>query len=286
MALKKRTSPTSRKAKPAAKTILSRAKLVTDIEMIITALFYGRCGIGKTTMAGTFPAPLLVLDIGERGTDSLANTPGVSSLQINEWADIEEVYWELKAGDTGYKSVVIDALHTMQAMAVMESKLASGKKESDQVSQRDFGQASGLMNQWLYNFRDLRDIGINVVFLCHDKVQETDTEDDADMIMPEVGPRLMPSLAGAVLGMVNVVGNTYIREVITKSKKAGQGPSREVQYCLRIGPHSYYATKIRRPKDLPIPEFIIDPSYDKLSNVIRGATTPPTTTRKLIKKVR
>ncbi len=284
MAIRKK-KPTSTSSKAKSVSILSKAKLVTDIEMVITALIYGRSGTGKTTLSGTFPKPLLVIDVGERGTDSLSNVAGVKSIQVTEWAEMEEIYWELKAGDSGFKTVVIDALHTMQALAVMESKLASGKKETDPVSQRDFGQASGLMNQWLYNYRDLRDIGIHVIFLCHDKVQEHETEDDADMIMPEVGPRLMPSLAGAVLGMVNVVGNTYIREVLTKSMKAGVKPKREVQYCLRIGPHSYYATKIRRPKDLPIPEFIIDPSYDKLSSVIRGTTPTTTTSRKLRKKV-
>lgn len=218
MAIRKK-KPTSTSSKAKSVSILSKAKLVTDIEMVITALIYGRSGTGKTTLSGTFPKPLLVIDVGERGTDSLSNVAGVKSIQVTEWAEMEEIYWELKAGDSGFKTVVIDALHTMQALAVMESKLASGKKETDPVSQRDFGQASGLMNQWLYNYRDLRDIGIHVIFLCHDKVQEHETEDDADMIMPEVGPRLMPSLAGAVLGMVNVVGNTYIREVLTKSMK-------------------------------------------------------------------
>lgn len=267
-------------------SILTRAKLVTEIEMVITALFYGRSGTGKTTISGSFPKPLLVVDIGERGTDSLSNSEGIKSIQVTEWSEIEEIYWALKRGDSGYNTVVLDALHTMQSLALMEAKLSSGKKETDQVSQRDFGQASGLLVQWLYHFRDLRDIGINVVFLCHDKVQEHDTDDDADMILPEVGPRLMPSLAGAVCGMVNVVGNTYIREVVTKSKVAGSKAHREVQYCLRVGPHAYYSTKIRRPKDLPIPEFIVDPSYDKLVSVIKGAEAPATTTKPLRRKVK
>lgn len=270
----------------ASSSILTRAKLVTEIELVITALFYGRSGTGKTTIAGTFPKPMLVVDIGERGTDSLADLEDVRSIQVTEWSEVEEIYWALKEGKSGYNTVVLDALHTMQALATMEAKLSSGKKETDQVSQRDFGQASGLMVQWLYNFRDLRDIGINVVFLCHDKVQEHDTDDDTDMILPEVGPRLMPSLAGAVCGMVNIVGNTYIKEVITKSRKAGEKPHREVQYCLRVGPHGYYTTKIRRPKDLPIPEFIVDPTYGKLVSVIKGTEAPNTTTRKLRRKVK
>lgn len=265
-------------------SILKRARPVTEIETVITALFYGRSGSGKTTLSGTFPKPLLLIDIGERGTDSLANEPGVSAITVTDWGELEEIYWDLKEGDHGFKSVVIDAAHSMQGLALQRARQLAGKKDTEPTSQRDFGQASGLMNQWIYHYRDLRDDGINVVFLCHDKVQEVDTEDDADVILPEVGPRLMPSVAGTLCGAVNIVGNTYIREVITKPKKAGEKSQREVQYCLRIGPHGYYTTKIRRPKNFPIPEFIIDPSYDKLLAVIQGEESPVTQPKKTLRR--
>lgn len=262
------------------KTLLGEAKPVENMGLVITALFYGRSGTGKTTLAGTFPKPLLILDIGERGTDSLAGQPGIKVIQVKDWSMLEEIYWELKDGDHEFKSVVIDAVHSMQGLALVEAKELSGKKKSDQTSQRDFGQASGLINTWCFNFRDLQDDGIHVVFLSHDKVQEVDTEDDDDMILPEVGPRLMPSVASALTGAVKVVGNTYIKEVITKPKKLGEKTHREVQYCLRIGPHGYYNTKIRRPKSIAIPEFIVDPTYDRLVNVIQGKGDKPTVSRK------
>lgn len=271
-------------------SILGKAKPVSELALVITALFYGRSGTGKTTISGSFPKPLLLIDIGEKGTDSLSGEDGVDVIRVSDWNEMEEIYWELKDGDHNYKSVVVDAVHSMQGLALTEAKLNSGKKLTDQTSQRDFGQASGLMNTWLFNYRDLADEGMHIVFLAHDKVQEHDTDDDSDMILPEVGPRLMPSVASALLGAVNVVGNTYIREIITKSKKVGDKAKREVQYCLRIGPHGYYATKIRRPKDFTIPEFIVDPTYDKLANVIQGkaskATASQTQSKRKIRRRR
>lgn len=264
-------------------SILSRAKPVSKLEMVITALFYGRSGTGKTTLAGTFPTPILLIDIGERGTDSVSDVEGLDVISVTQWGEIEEIYWELKES-TKYKTVVIDAAHTMQNLALMEARNIAGKKEKDQTSQRDFGQASGLMNQWIYHYRDLRDDGINVVFLAHDRLREIDTEDDDSVILPEMGPNLMPGVAKTLTGSVNIIGYTFIREEVTRSKVAGQKSKREVQYGLRIGPNAIYSTKIRKPKGFDLPEYIIDPTYGKLVNVLTGNSNAAPTQRKVIKR--
>lgn len=265
-------------------SILNRARPLSEISLVVTALLYGRSGTGKTTIAGTFPKPLLVLDIGERGTDSLSGED-ISTIEINDWSTLEEVFWELKDGTHDYKTVVIDATHSMQALALQEARDIAGKKDKDQTSQRDFGQASGLMNQWIYHFRDLRDQDINVVFLCHDRLREVDSEDD-EMILPEMGPRLMPGVAGTLLGAVNLVGYTYIREQVTKSKIVGKKGTRVVEYGLKLGPNSVYATKVRSPKETEVPEFIIDPDYDKLVTVLKGTVSKPANrpSRKIVRK--
>lgn len=265
------------------KSILSRAKPVTELETIITALFYGRSGSGKTTVAGTFPKPLLILDIGERGTDSLANTEGVDVISVTDWEELESIYWELKGGNSKYKTVVIDAVHTMQGQAIQEAREISGKKEKDLTSQRDMGQATGLMNQWNYNYRDLRDDGINVVFLAHDRLRETETDDDVESIAPEVGPNVMPNVGKTLMGMVNIIGYTYVRESIVGKKVAGKKPEKKMEYCMLLGASSVYNTKVRSPKENVAPQFIVDPDYDKLLNVIKGEASP-TPKRRIIRK--
>jgi ATP-dependent phosphoenolpyruvate carboxykinase len=44
-------------------------------------VFYGQSGTGKTTLAATFPGPILLCDIKDRGTDSVV---GVEDLDVME----------------------------------------------------------------------------------------------------------------------------------------------------------------------------------------------------------
>lgn len=262
------------KVKKKASSILDRAKPVSELPKVIAGLFYGRSGTGKTTISSTFPKPLLLLDIGERGTDSINDIKGVDVIQIEDWDDIEEIFWELEGSK--YKTVVIDSAHSLQALAITNAKTSSGKDEDAQTSQRDYGIASGKMQTWIYNYRDLVDHGINVLFLAHERVNSGEDSDDEDgMLAPEVGPRLMPSVASCLTGSVHVVGNTYVKETITRGKKLGEKSTKKVEYSMRLGPHGYYTTKLRSPKKNIVPEFIIDPTYDKIVDTINGVDITP-----------
>ena len=258
-----------------SKSILDRVKPVSTLPPIVTAVFYGRAGTGKTTLCASFPPPILFMDIKERGTDSVADVKGAESIFIEEWSDIEEMYWELKNGNTDFKTVVIDAAHSWQDLAIDQAKILNKKNLDDQTSKRDFGTASGLMKTWIYNYRDLADLGINVVFLAHDRISDQEEEGDHDEIMPEVGPRLMPSVAGMMMGAVKIVGNTFIktRKEKLKRKRPGQKDKRIVEYCLRLGPNEFYYTKIRSPKSQPIPDYIVDPDYKDLIALMKGSNT-------------
>lgn len=250
-------------------SILDKAVPVAKLDNCISALFYGRSGTGKTTLSSSFPKPILLLNINENGTDSIHDVPDVDVLNITQWSEIEEVYWAVEDGESKYKTVVIDACHTMQDLAITQGKVENKKSPDDPTSQRDFGVASGLMKSWIQNYTDLCNRGLNVVWLAHDRVSETET-DDEEGIAPEVGPRLMPSLSSTITGAVNIVGYTFIKESIIKPKKVGEKKERKVEYCLRIGAHGFYTTKVRKPKTQQLPDFLIDASYDDLLQIVQG----------------
>lgn len=256
-------------------------KPVGAIQDPVTALFYGKAGTGKTVLASTFPKPLLILDIKERGTESIARTPGIDVAQITEWDKIEEFYWFLKSGEHEYKTVVLDHLSNMQVLAMAKARETLGMKPDDVMSQRSWGKISGMLMEWIINFRDLRDVGMNVPMIAHDRQQGGEETED-NQIDPSIGPRLMPSVASFVNGAVSVIGSTFIRETWIKGEKGKK--VRKVDYCLRVGPHGSYVTKIRKPiqSENPVPDIIVNPTFDKLVAVARGMAV--TNVRKPVKK--
>lgn len=238
---------------------------VKELPAILAMLAYGRSGTGKTTFASTFPKPLLLVDVRERGTDSISNVDGVDVVRVDKWEQFEELYWYLTNGESvPYRSVVIDHVTALQEIALDKVRRDEGK---DHMSQRLFGMASGLLKTWFMNYRDLIDSGIHVVFLAHDRVSKGEEDEGDDRIDPNIGAALMPSVATFLNGLVKIIGNTFIREAYTIQNKRRVV---SVEYAMRIGPHAYYTTKVRSPVGVESPAVVVDPTYDKLVAVMRG----------------
>jgi phage nucleotide-binding protein len=252
--------------------VTNKIKPVTSLGLVLAALFYGKAGSGKTTVAATFPKPLLHLDIREKGTDSISDMKNVDTISVEDWDEFEQIYWYLKSPENKYKTVVIDAVSQLQDFALIAALKDVSKDEGAQISKRDFGNAAGRLKTWIINYRDLVDEDINVVFLAHDRTTEGEDGDDGELT-PSVGPRMMPSVASVLTAAVKIIGNTFVKE--THEKLEGGKIKRSVVYCMRIGPHAYYATKVRQPKGSYTPEILENPGYNDLVSLMKGETEPP-----------
>lgn len=248
--------------------ISERITPIAESTGTLSALVYGRSGSGKTAFASTFPKPILLLDIREKGTDTIVSIPQIDLLKIDSWDELEQAYWFLAEGEHKYKSVVLDQISMLQDLAMEKVRSDENLKASDLINKRHWGLISGLMKTWLFNYRDLTDKNLHVCFLAHDRSQGGEETLD-DQIDPTIGARVMPSVASALNGAVDMIGNTFIRE---RFEKDDQGKKvRVVDYAMRIGPHAYYTSKIRRPVSAgPPPDAIADPSFEKIAALIRG----------------
>jgi hypothetical protein len=265
--------------------IMKRIKPVGALPLKPTIVAYGRSGTGKTTFAASAPMPALLLNLKEDGTDSVMNVKGLKTVRIESWDELEQVYWYLKSGKHEFKTLIIDAVTEMQDLAIAKFRDDQRMSDDDMLSKRTWGFVSGLMKTWLFNFRDLKEEKgttlDTVVFLAHDRTTSVDEDsDDENQLMPEVGPRLMPSVASFLCGMVNVIGYTYVREVIGKKEPGKKKPETKTEYRMRLAPHAYYTAKVRKPKEFYVPQSIVNPTYDKIVSIIRGEYQPKLTSTK------
>lgn len=256
-------------------------KDLEDIEDHRTFAIYGRPGTGKTTFAGTFPKPIAYIDIRDQGTASLRGLKGVKVLQLEDIDELEEVLRHLRKHHKEYKTVVLDTVSQLQQMAVEElfdgKQLKKGKRPGDwgTMSMQDWGTVTGKLKRLIIDFRDLADLGLNVVFLAQEKVSKEEYEEKAGsgtVLSATVGPSVAASVAEVLNGAVAVVGCTFNRvKTTTKTDKEGKKKKdTRVEFCMRLGPDPTYTTKVRKGKDVDVPSFIVDPTYQDLISIING----------------
>ncbi len=251
-------------------------------------VFYGQSGTGKTTLAGTFPGPILLCDIRDRGTDSVVDVEDLWVREIESWEDAEQVYWFLKKNPTKYKTVVIDTMSQLQQMVVEEVLEEKGKDSGEAggwgtMTKQEWGEVASRLKPWITNMRDLP---MDVVFVAQHRAfnipGDEESEAGTSLLAPEVGPAMMPSVAKHLNASVSIIGNTFIRSRIEEVKRPGKTRIRgkkatevideveHIEYCLRVGPSPVYTTKVRKSKGIAMPDVIADPTYEKIMAVLKG----------------
>ncbi len=248
------------------RSILASAKPLTQVESNIVMLTYGRSGSGKTHFASTFPTPSLLIDCNEGGTDTIADREDIDHVLITTWDEFDALYWELSEG-TDYTSIIIDQITALQDFAMNDVRRKAKKGPDDVFSTRNWGQMGGLLKSGLENMRNLK-TQYNICFIAHERIFDNATDEEDDVIIPSVSARLIPSVVPFIEGAVDTIGGTFIRE-----RWVGEGKEQKaiVEYCMRIGPQQYYATKIRRPASLGVlPDVIVDPTFQKIKDLMVG----------------
>lgn len=261
-----------------------RSKPVSEVKRKMDTALYGRSGTGKTTLASTYPKPILYLNIVDNGEESISDVEDIDVVDINTSEDLlEQILWLHKKASKGklvYKTVVLDTMTQLQGILVRELaekekiKIKKGKPgDFGTLTRQHWGQIAGDLIKVIMDIRALEDV--NAVFIAQERVFNAgDEEDDGvDALAPEVGTKLMPSVNKDLCASVNIVGNTFIRIKVHKEKdpKTKKITKRiEKQYCLRLGPNEVYTTKIRKPKGIEAPDYIVDPTFRKLKKIVKG----------------
>lgn len=278
-----KTLPTATKIKPKkGGSVLDR---ITGIEFDesdgLSMLVYGASGTGKTTFAGTFPGMILwiVVSGGNKpGELRSLNTPAmrkkIKKVELESSDDLRALIEHQKQSGE-FTTLVTDHVSGLQDLIMSEilGKPVAAQKSWGDATQQQYGKCSMIMKDIL---RDYLGLSCNRVLVGQERSFEA--KEDNELITPNIGVAVSPSVAGWIYPAVDYVVQTFKKQKTEKVKiKIGGGKEIEeeqttkgVDYCLRTGPHSIYTTKFRIPKGQELPEYITDPSHKDIINLING----------------
>jgi ABC-type dipeptide/oligopeptide/nickel transport system ATPase subunit len=238
-----------------------------DPNEYLTGMFYGRSGAGKTTIAATFAelGPVLFLDIREQGTKSLKGMKNVDFVSINSWDELSAAFDYLEAGNHPYKTVVVDTLTQAHDIAMEKVLMDAGLKPNAQPYQQHWGMSGKLVKQLVL---ELRKLPINRIFIAQERTNNVDSTAAAEQLIPEVGADLPPGVNRIICAAMDFIGHVYIDEQPVKQANGQVRP--EIQHRLRLAEHRNYTAKVRKPKDVKIPAFIVNGGCKEIVAIMNG----------------
>lgn len=138
-------------------------------------VLHGVEGIGKSTLASKFPAPV-ILDT-EDGTGQI----DCARVICHDWKTLEGALIELGSDAQGFKTVVIDSADWAEKHCI-----EAVKRKANKASIEDFGFGKGYtlvaeqFTKLLTAADHLIGRGMHVVFVAHTKIQRTSPPDQTD----------------------------------------------------------------------------------------------------------
>lgn len=216
----------------------------------------GGNGVGKTTWAASFPAPLII-DL-EKGSNHI----DVARVGAESLADFRAILVELKAGKHTYKTVGIDSAEALEGL-ICDAVCAEGKVDS--IEKYDGGYGKGwtrtreIMREIM---QELRSLGITVVIIAHTQVK-SHTDPATNQTYDRVIMRCNDKMAAIIRDLAdNVFYATYkvfTTEVKGKTKAFGDG-----QRIMFTQPRPGHDAKNRLdlPHELPL-------SYDAFAEACK-----------------
>lgn len=285
----KQTSTGTANGRARPGSVLSRAVPVSAAQdSAIHMLLYGRNRVGKTTLACQFPKPLLLVAVEPTktgGARSVSNVKGVQLLRLTGSADVHALGGELTANNP-YTTVVLDSGSSLEEIVLAEvcgwdktaDLLRWGRVTMDQYMERAERTRKVL--------RPFLDLPCHLVITANEK----DHNPPEGRKSPLARGVQAESFFGANMGGGNarwvqdgcdyccqLLIDKEVREVRTQVQ-VGKTVSEEVEYVetgrtirrLRTQYHPNFAAGFRSCTPDRVPEFIDNPTFDKILKVIRG----------------
>lgn len=257
-------------------TATLKIEALTDRPDLLKVLVYGESGVGKTVFASSAPRPILWLE-SEGGTHSIGDKSDIDVARVVGLESYREALTYLQANPGKYKTVVIDSFSETQAAVLKDimKVVTTLDPNRDEFAPQfgEWGRLTGVMREIARGFRDLP---MNVVITA---LQREDTDEMTGKT--KVRPKLSPSLADELPAFMDAC--VYLYAYAPEVGKEGVPEDDEGLTIIRNGllkPTGKYTAKLRAPQGSEPPDFLTDPDFQAISDLVfpkarkAKATTP------------
>lgn len=241
-------------------------------------LVFGESGSGKTTLACSFPTPLLLVR-PEEVEDGSLSVRTVKGVQVSPPMTDPDQLADVVQGQVAshrYATIVLDGLTSFQDLVVKKHMgLADVPVQMTWgiVPQADWNRIGIMVKDYLRDLMRLADAGTHVVLVSPERLVKGGSDEGRaiEELKPSVMAAVIPSLSGWIHKTTDFNVHTFKRKQTTeKVVKAGgkevrqRVPTGQIEYCLHVGPSDLYETKFRKPKDMGIPDVLVNPTFTGL----------------------
>lgn len=237
---------------------LDRVKEISDLGQRKLVVLWGKSNTGKTEVGSTWPKPQLYIQVGDDGANTIRKKPEIFGIRANTIDECKGMLKELiQNKGSGYASVFIDTFSMLTNVWVDENAVKKKKKMTQQMW-GDLKTESEEIIRLAYKLA----LHTWVILSCHEAMDTVDGMEDE--ILPDARPSVSKGARTYLEGMANYGFHT------TRLKKdiVEDGVDKTVvRYAMHIGPNPYYWTKLQTPKDVKVPNVMINPSFAKLKKL-------------------
>lgn len=223
-------------------------------------LIHGPQGSGKTTLASTIAEvgkTLFVDLVGEKGVRSFRGATYAKNIDVvrpDSVTALDDIFWALNSGDSGYKAVVLDSLTALQKMTMRyllghdETAVREIKQGGAPADMRTWGQALDIMTDtatFWYGLADGQlDNPMHVIMTAQTKI--IDNEETGSLVR-------QPDVQKGALS-VSLATPDYILYTDVENNPDYMGEDDDenapVRHIVRFGANPDYRTKGRVPANL------------------------------------
>ena len=237
---------------------LDKAVDIKDLGQRNFWVIYGKSGSGKTKLLSTFPKPMLYLQVGDDGSNTISNVDGIKAIRITDLAQLKEIALELRL-DKKYASVAVDTF----SLVVNEWIDTNAVQKKKRVTQQMWGDLKTDTEEYIKLFYMLS-VDKIVVLTCHEAADSFEGMED------EIAPDIRPSVSKGARTYLEAMANYGIHTtIIIRDKELPNGSTKQVtSYAAHLASNPYYWVKTQKPANIKLPKLVYNPTYDKIMNLL------------------